>query len=91
MDLAVSAGIPSLENVLRALMNELVLERATVALELKKRSPGLYAQILPLLGPAVEQVSHEEFKRVSSSALVIVRTGEGTPYGKVILQCGVNF
>jgi len=90
VDLAVSAGIPSLESVLRAVLSELVLERATVALEFKTRSPHLHAQILPLLGPAVEEVSHQQFKTLCSSALV-VRTGECTPYANVILHCGVNF
>lgn len=91
IDLAVSAGIPSLESVLRATLSELVLERATVALELKTRSPLLHARIFPLLGPVVDEVSHEQFKTLCLSALVVVRTGEATPYGNVMLHCGVNF
>ena len=91
IDLAVSAGIPSLESVLRATLSELVLERVTLALELRQHSPALHAQILPLLGSAVDEVSHEQLKTLCLSALVIVRTGEATPYANVLLHCGVNF
>ncbi len=91
IDLAVTAGVPALESVLRAVLSELALERVTVASELKERSPLLHAQLLPLLGPVVTEVRHAQFKTLCSSALVIVRTGEATPYGNVMLHCGVNF
>jgi D-ribose pyranase len=39
----------------------------------------------------LELVSHEEFKKLTSAAKAIIRTGECTPYTNIILQSGVNF
>jgi D-ribose pyranase len=36
-------------------------------------------------------VSHDELKRMSGRARAIVRTGECTPYGNVVLASGVTF
>ena len=41
--------------------------------------------------PAVTQVPHHEFKELTRSSEVIVRTGECTPYANVILKSGVVF
>ena len=39
----------------------------------------------------IEFVTHEEFKKLTADAKVIIRTGEVTPYANVIIQAGVNF
>ncbi|WP_442945819.1 RbsD/FucU domain-containing protein [Nonomuraea sp. LPB2021202275-12-8] len=36
-------------------------------------------------------VPHEELKRLSAGARLVVRTGEATPYANVLLRCGVAF
>jgi D-ribose pyranase len=38
-----------------------------------------------------QAVSHDEFKRLTQQARVMVRTGECTPYANVILVAGVTF
>ena len=38
-----------------------------------------------------QAVSHEDFKRLTQQARVMVRTGECTPYANVILVAGVSF
>ena len=38
-----------------------------------------------------QAVSHEDFKRLTQQARVMVRTGECTPYANVILVAGVTF
>ncbi len=92
IDLAVTRGIPPFIDVLRAVLEETQVERATIAAEMPARSPRLHDELSHLLGDIpVQQVSHEQFKQLTHQARAIVRTGEFTPYANVILYSGVVF
>ena len=94
IDLALSAGVPTVAQVLAAVLSELQVERAIVAREcLSDRGevPGWYASHQPLLPAAPETVSHHEFKALTAQAVAVVRTGEFTPYANVALVSGVVF
>jgi len=90
IDLAVVFGVPSFEQVLAALAEEIVVEAAVLATETTDRNPGVAALVRTLFGPP-ETVSHERLKELSGEARLIIRTGEATPYANVILRCGVPF
>ncbi|MFF5583290.1 D-ribose pyranase [Streptomyces hygroscopicus] len=92
VDLAFTAGVPSFERVLTGLMDELVVERATAAREIRGANPGASAlldRIFP--APALDLVPHEELKARTAGARLVVRTGEARPYANVLLRCGVPF
>jgi len=92
IDLAVRPGLPPLLEVLEAVLEELHVEQAVVAVELRDRSPALYAALQYRLGSIrIEHVPHERFKAMTASARAVVRTGECTPYANVILVSGVIF
>lgn len=92
IDLAVSAGVPALLDVARAVAAELQVERLIVASELVSRNPGLPEAIAALFpGATVDRVPHEDFKAMTAKARAVVRTGECTPYANVILVSGVTF
>lgn len=90
IDLALTPGIPAVADVLRAVLTELQVEKAVIATEAVQRNdgalPGWYA--LPV---TPQQVAHDDFKRLTAQARVMVRTGECTPYANVILVAGVTF
>jgi len=90
VDLAVVFGVPSFEQVLRALAAEIVVEAAVVATEAESRNPAVVRLAGSLFGD-VEQVPHEDFKGRTAGARLLVRTGEASPYANVILRCGVPF
>ncbi|MGX5182719.1 D-ribose pyranase [Streptomyces avermitilis] len=90
VDLAFRAGVPSFAEVLDGLLDELVVEGATAAREIREANPGATA-LLQTRFPALELVSHEELKSLSANARLIVRTGEARPYANVLLRCGVFF
>ncbi|MET7854570.1 D-ribose pyranase [Streptomyces avermitilis] len=90
VDLAFRAGVPSFAEVLDGLLDELVVEGATAAREVREANPGATA-LLETRFPALELVSHEELKSLSANARLIVRTGEARPYANVLLRCGVFF
>lgn len=91
IELGVTAGLPALLDVLRAVLTELVIEGTTVATETRRQSPGWYAELCGVIDDAPAEISHEELKAALPRALAVVRTGEATPYANVILHCGVNF
>ncbi len=99
IDLAYVAGQPPFLSVLEAILGEMEVENATLALEMQDITPKpFYEEVLKKLEslPKLAQngvhfVSHEEFKQQCKTAKVIVRTGEFTPYANVILYSGVVF
>ncbi|GGL70505.1 D-ribose pyranase [Streptomyces fumigatiscleroticus] len=90
VDLAFRAGVPSFAEVLDGLLAELVVEGATAATEVRQANPEA-AALLDGRFPELELVPHERLKELSTSARLIVRTGEARPYANVLLRCGVFF
>ena len=92
IDLAVTGGVPGFLQVLRPVLEEMAVEAAIIAGEMRTVSPALYDELTTALGgAAVREVPHEEFKRLTAGARAVVRTGEFTPYANVILVAGVAF
>ena len=96
IDLALVRGQPTLLSVLEAVMTELCVEKVTLAAELAQASPQFHCQLLSAIDewtplPQQQSLSHEDFKRLSEQAVAIIRTGECTPYGNIILHSGVSF
>ena len=90
VDLAFRAGVPSFAEVLEGLLAELVVEGATAASEVREANPAA-AGLLDGYFPGLALVPHEELKRLSAGARLVVRTGEARPYANVLLRCGVFF
>jgi D-ribose pyranase len=90
VDLAFRAGVLSFAEVLDGLLEELVVEGATAAREVRDANPEATA-LLNARFPALDLVPHEELKVLSAGARLIVRTGEARPYANVLLRCGVFF
>lgn len=92
IDLAVSPGVPGFQPVLLALLGEMQVERACLAVELAARDPAA-AEALKALLPQAQWSSlpHADFKQATRAARAIVRTGEFTPYMNLLLFAGVVF
>ena len=90
VDLAFRAGVPSFAEVLDGLLDELVVEGATAAHEIRDANPEASA-LLEGRFPNLELVAHEQLKEMTAGARLVVRTGEARPYANVLLRCGVFF
>ncbi|MFJ1614606.1 D-ribose pyranase [Streptomyces sp. NPDC088251] len=90
VDLAFRAGVPSFAEVLDGLLEELVVEGATAAHEVREANPEA-ARFLDERLPELAHVPHDELKALSADARLVVRTGEARPYANVLLRCGVFF
>ena len=89
IDLALTTGIPSFIQTLQAVLEELYVEKAIVAEEMKAVSPQIYAQVAKILADVpVELVPHILFKKQTADSKAIIRTGEFTPYANIILVAG---
>lgn len=100
VDLALKPGIPRFLDVLKAILEEVVVEKAVLAREIVERSPEMYREVIKLLeelqglnlSRGIVFVEHEIFKKeYVGRAKFVVRTGEFTPYSNIALISGVPF
>lgn len=95
VDLAVRCGVPSLADVLEAIVGELAVERIIVATEaggvdgrpLERALASAFGDRLP----PREAVDHERLKQLADASIAVVRTGECTPYSNVVLVAAAGF
>ena len=96
IDLAIERGYPSLIKTLDAVLSEMKVEEIVIASEIHAKNAEILREMMEVfrahaMEPKITEVSHEEFKTLTRSSEVIVRTGECTPYANVILKSGVVF
>ena len=94
VDLALTANIPRFIDTVGVVLEELQVERAVVAEEMRDANGPVYDALCDILnGLALEHVPHERFKALTDMPgnTTFVRTGEATPYANVMLISGVTF
>lgn len=92
VDLAVVGGVPTFCQVFDAIMDEIVVEKYTLAEEIKETNPQILAHLRETLHDAEETfIPHVELKKETANVKFAVRTGEFSYYPNVILQAGVCF
>lgn len=92
IDLALRRGLPSLEETLKVVCQDMVCEKIYLATEISARNPVALAKIISIVGDQnIEWLDHQEFKKLCRQARAVIRTGEMTPYANIILQSGVIF
>ncbi|KHD45238.1 D-ribose pyranase [Streptococcus hongkongensis] len=92
IDLALTHGTPSFQDVLDVYLDNILVEKVILAEEIKRANPKQLEVLLSKLDAGVEvvYVSHEELKEHNKAVKAVVRTGENTPYSNIILQSGVT-
>ena len=85
IDLTLTFGIPTFADTLAALLDEVVVEAATIA----DSTPTEVRSLLPAV--PLTEVSQVALKREVARASFVVRTGSTTPFANVILRSGVPF
>lgn len=91
IDLALTLGIPTFEQVFRAVCEETVIEAGTIASDTKQKNPAVYELIHSLVTEPVTEMAHSDLKLAVRNCKFAVRTGESTPYANIILRAGVAF
>lgn len=93
VDLALTEGIPHFLDVLKAVMEEMLVAEGIIDLEMAQVSPGMREELEKTVDGSfpLRAIPHEEVKKMSAGAKAVIRTGEFTSYSNIILKAGVLF
>jgi len=90
VDLAVVLGLPSIPDVLTAILPHVEVTSVTMAAEFEAKAGAKvvsdYRKVISHL--PLNIIAHEEFKVKVGQTLGIIHTGDNVPYSSVILNCG---
>jgi D-ribose pyranase len=88
VDISLTDNIPTVRQVLAALRDNYIVGAAVMAAEVtRENDPSVLADYQSLLPSAkIEFVPHIEFKKQVPSAIGLIRTGDTTQYGNILVQ-----
>lgn len=92
IDIALSEGVPSVLDVLKELKKVHSVEKIVMAHETREHNPIHFASVSKAFDEAVEVgvISHLKFKERSHQVKTIIRTGDFTAWGNVLLVSGAG-
>ena len=92
IDLSLDENKPMVLEVLEMLKKYYSVEKMIMANETKNVSPTLFSNISKAFGDGVpvETIEHSVLKEMSKTVKTVVRTGDFTAYGNVILVSGAG-
>jgi len=92
IDISLGENKPMVLEVLSELKKFFSVEKMVMANETKNVSPSLFANISKAFGEGipVETVDHSSIKEMSKNVKTVIRTGDFTAYGNVILVSGAG-
>jgi D-ribose pyranase len=100
IDLALTHGVPGFMQVVEVVTQEMQVEAAILASEIKQHNPQLHETLLSYIEQlqqhqgntiSIRYISHEQFKQHTADSQAVIRSGECSPYANIILCAGVTF
>lgn len=86
VDLSLVAGIPSFMQTLKAVLNEVIFMEYTIFDFMEEANKETYDQVVAIFkNQEAHQVGMEEFRELTKSANLFVRTGETLPASNIYL------
>jgi D-ribose pyranase len=90
--LEVTCGVPTMAQVVTAVLSEMVVETALVATEFREWNPDVHDAVVGLLPVTPSVAPHVELMAdMAARAKLYVKTGECSAYASVALVAGVNY
>ncbi len=92
IDIALSEGVPQILDVLAELRKVHSVEKIIMAQDTQDHNPTYFAKAAKAFGDNVEieVIPHTELKKRSHNVKTIIRTGDFTAWGNVILVSGAG-
>lgn len=92
IDIALSEGVPRILDVLAELRKFHSVEKIVMAQETQEHNPAYLGKVAGAFGEgvALEVIPHAELKERSHGVKTIVRTGDFTAWGNVMLVSGAG-
>ena len=94
LDLSATVNLPRSIGVAKVILDDLNIEGVIVASEMEQRSKWFYDALTAILPDVpLKKISHAEFKEMGKKEenIMFVRTGEVTPFAKIMLVSDVIF
>lgn len=89
IDLALTDDIPTVLDVLRAVMGEFRIDRVLIAKEALKASPARVEEMRSLLDSIpLMPIDHLELKQLAREGRATIRTADTVPYANIIIVSG---
>jgi len=92
IDIALAEGVPTILDVLAELIKVHSVEQIVMAQETLNHSPTYFGEVSAAFGDGVEVevIPHTELKERSHTVKTIIRTGDFTAWGNVMLVSGAG-
>lgn len=92
IDISIAENKPTVPEVLSELKKYFSVEKMVMATQTKNVSPTLFTNISKAFGEGVpvETIDHSALKEMSKTVKTVIRTGDFTAYGNVILVSGAG-
>jgi len=92
IDIALSEGVPQILDVLAELRKVHSVEKIVMARETKEHNPTYFDKAAKSFGDKVEieVIPHKELKERSCNVKTIIRTGDFTAWGNIMLVSGAG-
>lgn len=92
IDLSIEVNKPMVLEVLAMLCGNFSVEKIIMANQTKETSPTIFVGISKSFGEniPVETIEHTQLKEMAKTVKTIIRTGDFTAYGNVILVSGAG-
>lgn len=92
VDISLSENVPMVMDVLCELKKYFSVEKMIMSEETKELNPSHFNQVSLAFGAGVEveTVPHSDLKKMSQEVKAVIRTGDFTAYGNVILVSGAG-
>ena len=92
IDIALSEGVPQILDVLAELRKVHSVEKIVLAQDTGDHNPAYFAKVAKSFGDKVEMevIPHTELKERSHDVKTIIRTGDFTAWGNVMLVSGAG-
>jgi D-ribose pyranase len=92
IDISLSQNNPMVLDVLEELKKYYSVEKMILAQQTKESNPTLFNKITTVWEnkTEIEVVDHTELKQISKTVKAVIRTGDFTAYGNVILVSGAG-
>ena len=89
IDLALTDDIPTVLDVVRAVMPEFQVDRVLIATEASTASPDRVQELRVLLDPIpLIAINHLELKALAQAGRATIRTADTVPYANIIIVSG---
>ena len=86
IDIALVDDVPTVQQVLAAIAPNFIIGKAWMAEEFRVHNSAVVMEAYAKLLPPIAFEPHVEFKRRVPHAIGLIRTGDTTQYGNVILE-----